>query len=100
MSVPIKGLPPNAKEKVRYRFVVDVGAHPSTGKRRQVTRTFCTLREAKGGYAHIMHRRYEAAAVPFDARSLDDWLDALQRSSMSHAAPALPSRSTVLRANS
>ncbi|MFI6949785.1 tyrosine-type recombinase/integrase [Streptomyces sp. NPDC050422] len=55
--------------------MVDVGAHPSTGKRRQVTRTFGTLREAKAEYAHITHRRYEAAAVPFDARSLDEWLD-------------------------
>ncbi|MFJ4902545.1 Arm DNA-binding domain-containing protein [Streptomyces sp. NPDC088727] len=43
---------------VRYRFVVDVGAHSSTGKRRQVTRTFGTLREAKAEYAHITHRRY------------------------------------------
>lgn len=75
MSVPIKKLSPDAKGRVRYRFVVDVGAHPSTGKRRQVTRTFGTLREAKAEYAHITHRRYEAAAVPFDVRTLDEWLD-------------------------
>ncbi|MFJ3594318.1 tyrosine-type recombinase/integrase [Streptomyces sp. NPDC090231] len=75
MSVPIKKLSPDAKGKVRYRFVVDVGAHSSTGKRRQVTRTFGTLREAKAEYAHITHRRYEAAAVPFDVRTLDEWLD-------------------------
>lgn len=75
VSVPIKKLSPDAKGRVRYRFVVDVGAHPSTGKRRQVTRTFGTLREAKAEYAHITHRRYEAAAVPFDVRTLDEWLD-------------------------
>ncbi|MFD5348331.1 tyrosine-type recombinase/integrase [Streptomyces anulatus] len=75
MSVPIKKLSPNAKGQVRYRFVVDVGAHPSTGKRRQVTRTFCTLREAKAEYAHITHRRYAAAALPFDVRTLGEWLD-------------------------
>ncbi|MFI6864875.1 tyrosine recombinase XerC [Streptomyces sp. NPDC050421] len=40
-----------------------------------MTRTFGTLREAKAEYAHITHRRYEDAAVPFDARSLDEWLD-------------------------
>ncbi|WP_327112925.1 site-specific integrase [Streptomyces sp. NBC_01341] len=75
MSVPIKKLSPDAKGHARYRFVVDVGAHPSTGKRRQVSRTFGTLREAKAEYARITHRRYEAAAVPFDAQTLDEWLD-------------------------
>ncbi|MEV7405654.1 site-specific integrase [Streptomyces sp. NPDC091267] len=75
MAGPIKRLSPNAKGQVRYRFVVDVGAHPSTGKRRQVTRTFGTLREAKAEYAHITHRRYEEAAVPIDGRTLNEWLD-------------------------
>lgn len=75
MSVPIKKLPPNAKGQIRYRFVVDVGTHSSTGKRQQVTRTFGTLREAKAEYARITNRRYETASVPFEARTLDEWLD-------------------------
>ncbi|MCX5339726.1 hypothetical protein [Streptomyces atratus] len=75
MSVPIKKLPPNAKGQIRYRFVVDVGTHSLTGKRQQVTRTFGTLREAKAEYARITNRRYETASVPFDARTLDEWLD-------------------------
>lgn len=40
-----------------------------------MTRTFGTLREAKAEYARSTHRRYEAAAVPFDVRTLDEWLD-------------------------
>ncbi|MBQ1116536.1 hypothetical protein [Streptomyces sp. C3-3] len=75
VSVPIKKLSPHAKGQARYRCVVDVGAHPSTGKRRQVTRTFGTLRETKAEYAHITYPRYEAAALPFDVRTLDEWLD-------------------------
>jgi hypothetical protein len=53
LSVPIKKLPPNAKGQVRYRFVVDVGIDPATGKRKQLTRTFDTLKEAKAEYARI-----------------------------------------------
>ena len=40
--------------KVRYRFVVDAGADPATGKRRQLTRTFDTLREARAERARII----------------------------------------------
>lgn len=32
-KLPLKKLPPNAKGQARYRFVVDVGAHSSTGLR-------------------------------------------------------------------
>lgn len=47
LSDPIKKLPPNAKGQIRYRFVVDVGTHPATGKRKQLTRTFGTLRRRR-----------------------------------------------------
>ncbi|MDT9698175.1 tyrosine-type recombinase/integrase [Streptomyces sp. P17] len=75
LSVPIKKLPPNAKGEVRYRFVVDVGADPVTGKRKQVTRTFGTLREAKAEYARITNRRYDAALVPAHEITVNEWLD-------------------------
>lgn len=75
LSVPIKKLPPNAKGQVRYRFVVDVGADPVTGKRKQVTRTFGTLREAKVEYARITNRRYDAALVPAHEVTVNEWLD-------------------------
>ncbi|GLX92928.1 Arm DNA-binding domain-containing protein [Herbidospora sp. NBRC 101105] len=38
---------------VRYRFVIDVGRDPETRKRKQVTHTFDTKREAKSEYARI-----------------------------------------------
>ncbi|GGQ78263.1 hypothetical protein GCM10010216_45050 [Streptomyces flaveolus] len=74
LSYPIKKLAPNAKGKVRYRFVVDAGPDPVTGKRKQVTRTFGTLREAKAEYASIVHRRYEAARAPLSQVTVDEWL--------------------------
>nr|WP_237558027.1 phage integrase SAM-like domain-containing protein [Streptomyces sp. SID5470] len=67
--------PPNAKGEVRYRFVVDVGADPVTGKRKQVTRAFGTLREAKAEYARITNRRYDAALVPAHEVTVNEWLD-------------------------
>ncbi|MFJ9710688.1 tyrosine-type recombinase/integrase [Streptomyces sp. NPDC101234] len=75
MSVPIKKLPPNAKGQVRYRFVVDVGSDPATGKRKQLTRTFGTLREAKVEYACITNRRYEGRFVEPNKITVDEWLD-------------------------
>lgn len=75
LSVPIKKLLPNAKGEVRYRFVVDVGADPVTGKRKQVTRTSGTLREAKAEYARITNRRHDAALVPAHEITVNEWLD-------------------------
>ncbi|WP_399944266.1 hypothetical protein ACGH52_31545 [Streptomyces sp. BBFR25] len=75
LSCPIKKLVPDAKGKVRYRFVVDAGPDPVTGKRKQVPRTFGTLREAKAEYASIVHRRYEAERAPLSQVTVDEWLD-------------------------
>ncbi|MBT2395171.1 tyrosine recombinase XerC [Streptomyces sp. ISL-100] len=55
--------------------MVDVGADPVTGKRKQVTRTFGTQREAKAEYARITHRRYEGVSVPASGITVDEWLD-------------------------
>ncbi|MEV5958504.1 Arm DNA-binding domain-containing protein [Streptomyces sp. NPDC051987] len=52
LSDPIKKLPPNLKGKVRYRFVVDAGIDPETGKRKQLRRTFDSLKEARAEYAN------------------------------------------------
>ncbi|MGW6481203.1 tyrosine-type recombinase/integrase [Streptomyces sp. NPDC055059] len=75
LSVPIKKLPPNAKGHVRYRFVVDVGVDPGTGKRKQLTRTFDTLKEARAAYASITHRRYEGTLAVPNKITVDEWLD-------------------------
>jgi integrase len=75
LSDPIKKLPPNAKGQVRYRFVVDVGTDPATGKRKQLTRTLGTLMEAKAEYARITVRRHEGALVPRNKMTVNEWLD-------------------------
>ncbi|MFI6864533.1 tyrosine-type recombinase/integrase [Streptomyces sp. NPDC050421] len=75
LSDPIKKLPPNAKGQVRFRFVVDVGTHPATGKRKQLTRTFGTLREAKTEYARITVRSHEGTLVPRHTMTVNEWLD-------------------------
>jgi integrase len=60
---------------VRYRFVVDVGVDPAAGKRKQLTRTFATLKEAKVEYARITNRRQEGTLVPPKSISVNEWLD-------------------------
>ncbi|MGW3690145.1 tyrosine-type recombinase/integrase [Streptomyces sp. NPDC005125] len=75
LSDPIKKLPPNAKGQVRYRFVVDVGIDPATGKREQLTRTFDTLKEAKAEYARLTNRRHEGTFVPPNKITVNEWLD-------------------------
>ncbi|MFG3282026.1 tyrosine-type recombinase/integrase [Streptomyces sp. NPDC048111] len=75
LSDPIKKLPPNSKGKVRYRFVVDVGADPETGKRKQLMRTFDSLKEAKAAYANIANRRNEGSLVPPNKITVNEWLD-------------------------
>lgn len=75
MAEPIKKLPPNAKGQVRYRFVVDAGTDPETGKRKQLRRTFNTLREAKTEYARITSKRNEGTFVPPNKITVNEWLD-------------------------
>jgi integrase len=75
LSEPIKKLPPNAKGQVRYRFVVDAGINPETGKRKQITRTFGTLKEAKAEYARITNQRHEGTFVPPNKLTVNEWLD-------------------------
>ncbi|WP_405794690.1 tyrosine recombinase XerC [Streptomyces longwoodensis] len=55
--------------------MVDVGSDPATGKRKQLTRTFRTLREAKVEYARITNRRYERTLVEPNKITVNEWLD-------------------------
>lgn len=62
MSDPIKKV--KLKDgKVRYRFVVDIGRDPETGKRQQKTFTFDTKREARAEYDKIRHETNEGTYV-------------------------------------
>ena len=42
-------------DRTHYRFAVDVGADPVTGKRRQLTRTFDRGKDAQAELARILH---------------------------------------------
>jgi integrase len=55
--------------------VVDVGIDPTTGKRKQLTRTLGTLKEARAEYARITNRRQEGTLVPPNRVTVNEWLD-------------------------
>ncbi|WP_432141150.1 tyrosine-type recombinase/integrase [Streptomyces sp. bgisy084] len=55
--------------------MVDVGIDPVTGKRKQLTRTFDTLKEARAEYARITSRRHEGTFVPPNKITVNEWLD-------------------------
>jgi integrase len=61
--------------KTRYRFVVDIGDDPVTGKRRQKTFTFDKKREADAELDRIRHKTREGTFVVPGKVTLDEWLD-------------------------
>lgn len=60
---------------VRYRFVIDIGRDPKTHKRRQLTKTYSTKKEARAEYAKIKHQTDEGTFVAPDKLTVSDWLD-------------------------
>jgi integrase len=61
--------------KVRWRFVVDVGRDPATGRRRQITKTYDTKREAKAEYDRMRHQAREGTLILPSKQTVSDWLD-------------------------
>lgn len=61
--------------RTRYRFVVDVGRDPATGKRTQLTRTFDTLREAKAERGRMLHEADRGTFVRPRTVTVDQYLD-------------------------
>jgi integrase len=55
--------------------VVDIGPDPTTGRRRQLTKTFDTKREARDEYAKIRHQTTEGTFVASTAITVSEWLD-------------------------
>ena len=74
MSEPIKKVL-LANGRTRYRFVIDIGRDPNTGKRRQLTKTFDTKREAREEYARIRHQSAEGTFVTPHTITVSEWLD-------------------------
>jgi hypothetical protein len=62
LSDPIKKVPLK-NGSVRYRFVVDIGRDPETGKRQQKTYTFDTKREARAEYDKIRNQTNEGTYI-------------------------------------
>lgn len=61
--------------RVRYRFVVDVGRDADTGKRKQVTHTFDTKKEARAEYARIRHETDRGTYVRPSKTTVNEVLD-------------------------
>lgn len=61
--------------KTRYRFVVDVGRDPVTGKRKQLTCTYDTKREARAELARITHEAGRGVFVQPSKRTVNELLD-------------------------
>jgi integrase len=70
-------------EVTRYRFVVDIGADPVTGKRRQSTRTFDRRKDAQAELAKILHevnrRTFTVPARTTVGEYLPEWLRSATR---------------------
>lgn len=70
-------------DRTRYRFVVDIGIDPQTGKRRQLTKTFDGKREAERALAKILTDVHQGTfAGPSKVtvgEYLDDWLRSVVR---------------------
>jgi len=61
---------------VRYRFVVDIGPDPNTGKRRQKTFTFDRKRDAQAERARILHEVGRGTYVVATSATVNELLDA------------------------
>src|SRR4051812_49317134 len=67
-------------DKTRYRFVVDVGEDPATGKRRQVTRTYDKRKDAQAELAAILHRVNRSEYAMPSKVTVDEYLATWLRS--------------------
>jgi integrase len=67
-------------DKTRYRFVVDVGTDPKTGKRKQLTRTYDGKRVAEKELAKILDKVNVGSYVRSDKQTLGEYLDEWIRS--------------------
>jgi hypothetical protein len=61
--------------ETRYRFVVDIGRDPNTGKRRPLSRTFTSKKEARTKYSHLKYATGVGMFVAPDNTTVDEWLD-------------------------
>ncbi|CAM3711053.1 Site-specific recombinase XerD [Nocardiopsis rhodophaea] len=63
----------------RYRFVVDIGRHPATGKRQQKTHTFDRKGEARKKYDEIRHKVSEGTYIRPSDVTVNEVIDSFLR---------------------
>lgn len=61
--------------KVRYRFVVDVGRDPKTGRRKQLTVTKDKQKDARAELDRIRHQRDAGTYIAPSKMTLGEWVD-------------------------
>lgn len=66
----------------RYRFVVDIGVDPKTGKRRQQTRTFNGKRQAERELARILNEVNQGSYAGPSRKTVGEYLDEWLRSAV------------------
>lgn len=87
MSDPIKRIT-LTDGSVRYRFVVDVGRDPQTGKRKQLTRTFHTKREARAERARMLSETARGTFVRPRKLTVDEHLDMYLEGALRNVRPS------------
>jgi integrase len=79
-------------DRTRYRFVVDVGVDPKTGKRRQQTKTYDGKRQAERELARILNEvnqgTYAGPSKVTLGAYLDEWLRSAVRGKADNTASA------------
>lgn len=65
---------------VRYRFVIDIGRDPDTGKRQQKTFTYDTKKEAKAEHARVKHETDRGTYVRPSKLTVSEFLDQYEAS--------------------
>jgi integrase len=75
--------PVQVGDRIRYRWVVDTGTDPITGKRRQLTRTFDRRKDAQSELAKVLHqvnqRTFTVPAKTTVKEYLVEWLRSATR---------------------
>lgn len=72
--------PVQVGDRTRYRFVVDIGTDPVTGKRKQLTRTFDRRRDAQTELAKVLHKVNQRTFAAPTRMTLNDYLNEWLRS--------------------
>jgi integrase len=74
-------------DRTRYRFVVDIGADPATGKRRQLTKTFDGKREAERALSKILTEVDQGTFAGPTKVTVGEYLDEWLRSAVRGKSP-------------